>query len=78
MYHGMSYGKPFYPLGSLTDEVPIFTVGALSKLYLVPGWRCSWILIYDKHNKCADLRDSFHKIKNMLLHPAPFIANSIP
>lgn len=37
VYHGMTFGKPHYPLGSLTDEVPVFTVGALSKIFLVPG-----------------------------------------
>jgi len=40
VYHGMTYGKPHYPMGSLTDEVPVITIGALSKIFLVPGWRC--------------------------------------
>jgi len=71
-------GKPHFPLGSLTDQVPVFTVGALSKMFLVPGWRCGWTLIYDKYNKCAALKDATQKIKNMLLHPAPFIMQAIP
>eukprot|EP00358_Blepharisma_japonicum_P004679 CAMPEP_0202948486 /NCGR_PEP_ID=MMETSP1395-20130829/13517_1 /ASSEMBLY_ACC=CAM_ASM_000871 /TAXON_ID=5961 /ORGANISM="Blepharisma japonicum, Strain Stock R1072" /LENGTH=405 /DNA_ID=CAMNT_0049650593 /DNA_START=11 /DNA_END=1228 /DNA_ORIENTATION=+ len=78
VYTGMSYGKPHIPIGSLTDEVPVFTIGAMSKMYLVPGWRCGWLIVYDKHNKCAEFRDAILKVKNMLLHPAPFIANSIP
>ena len=37
VYHNMTFGKPYFPLGSLTDQVPVFTVGALSKIFLVPG-----------------------------------------
>ncbi|OMJ75998.1 hypothetical protein SteCoe_24760 [Stentor coeruleus] len=78
VYHGMTFGKPHYPLGSLTDTVPVFTVGALSKMFLVPGWRCGWVLIYDKYNKCEKYRPAINKIKNMLLHPVPFIMQAIP
>lgn len=78
VYHGMTFGKPHYPLGSLTDTVPVFTVGALSKMFLVPGWRCGWVLIYDKYNKCEKYRPALNKIKNMLLHPVPFIMQAIP
>jgi tyrosine aminotransferase len=78
VYHNMTFGKPHFPLGSLTDEVPVFTVGALSKIFLVPGWRCGWVLIYDKQNKCAGFRSAITKVKNMLLHPAPFIMQAIP
>jgi tyrosine aminotransferase len=78
VYHGMTFGKPHHPLGSLTESVPVFTVGALSKMFLVPGWRCGWILIYDKQNRCSSFRPAFRKIKNMLLHPTPFIMQAIP
>ena len=78
VYHNMTFEKPHYPLGSLTDQVPVFTVGALSKIFLVPGWRCGWTLIYDKYNKCSLFREAAQKIKNMLLHPAPFIMQAIP
>jgi tyrosine aminotransferase len=78
VYHGMTFTKPHFPLGSLTDSVPVFTVGALSKMFLVPGWRCGWTLIYDKQRKCDCLRANIRKIKNMLLHPPPFIMQAIP
>lgn len=78
VYHKMTFGKPYYPFGSLTDSVPVFTIGALSKMFLVPGWRCGWIVIYDKYNHCHEFRSALTKIKNMLLHPAPFIMQAIP
>jgi tyrosine aminotransferase len=78
IYHGMTYGKPHHPLGELTDDVPIFTIGALSKMFLVPGWRVGWIMIYDKQNKLGEIREAINRIKNLLLHPPPFIMQAIP
>ena len=77
-YHGMTYERPFYPLGSLADEVPVFTVGSISKMFLVPGWRCGWLLIYDKYNRCSEIREGVSKVKNMLQHTAPFIMQALP
>mmetsp|Transcript_7345 Transcript_7345/g.7195 ORF Transcript_7345/g.7195 Transcript_7345/m.7195 type:complete len:165 (-) Transcript_7345:482-976(-) len=37
VYEGLTFEKPFIPLGSLTDEVPVFSIGTMSKLCLVPG-----------------------------------------
>jgi len=78
VYNGMTYGKKHYPLGSLTEEVPVFSVTALSKMFLVPGWRCGWTMIYDKLNLCKQIRESIFKVKNMLLHPVPFICKAVP
>lgn len=78
VYHNMTFGKPHFPLGSLTNSVPVFTIGALSKMFLAPGWRCGWILVYDKQNRCTHLKQNLKKIKNMLLHPCPFIMQAIP
>lgn len=78
IYYNMTYEKTYYPLGSLTDQVPVFTIGALSKMFLVPGWRVGWILVYDKYNKLEHIREAIFRIKNMLLHPPPFIMQAIP
>ena len=58
--------------------MPIFAIGSLSKMFLAPGYRVGWVLIYDKLNLCEAIRPSFSSIKNMLMHPPHFIANAIP
>ena len=40
-------GEVFYPLGALTKDVPVLTVGGLAKQFAVPGWRVGWVLIHD-------------------------------
>jgi alanine-synthesizing transaminase len=35
-------GEKHIPIASLSDDVPVVTLGGLSKNYLVPGWRVGW------------------------------------
>ena len=50
IYENMCFGNnKFYPMASLTETVPILTVGGLAKNFLVPGWRLGWVIVYD-HN----------------------------
>lgn len=51
IYADMAF-KPydFISLASLSQTVPILSVGGLAKRYLVPGWRVGWILIHDRNN----------------------------
>ncbi len=43
-------GEEFHPLGSLSENVPVLTCGSISKRFLVPGWRCGWVVMQDRHN----------------------------
>lgn len=78
VYEHMTFGPKFYSFGELTEDVPVLVVSALSKVYLVPGWRVGWLVVYDKHNRTQDVKEAMLRIKNMLLHPPPFIADAIP
>ena len=44
----MFKGQEYHSLGSLSEKVPIFSCNSLSKRYLIPGWRCGWLAIYDR------------------------------
>jgi len=48
IYHGLAYGdNPFIPLAEVAPDIPIITIGGLSKVYGVPGWRLGWIIAYN-------------------------------
>jgi len=47
VYAGMTFGKRFVPLAEVAGGVPVFSVGALSKRWLVPGWRLGWVCVHD-------------------------------
>ncbi|TFJ85953.1 hypothetical protein NSK_002773 [Nannochloropsis salina CCMP1776] len=40
-------GESFHPLGALTTDVPVLTVGGMAKQFAVPGWRVGWLLLHD-------------------------------
>ena len=72
-----TFAKAFCPLASLAGEVPVFTIGGLSKMFSVPGWRIGWVLIYDKYKRCGDIRTGMNNIKSVLSHPPTFIQKAI-
>ena len=47
-------GQEYHSLGYLSEKVPILSCSSLSKRYLVPGWRCGWLAIYDKQGLLGD------------------------
>ena len=51
VYYGLSYDedRPFVSFSELDSPVPIICLGSLSKNYMVPGWRCGWVIVYNKH-----------------------------
>ena len=52
-------GHVFYPIGSLSTSVPVLAVGGLAKVYLAPGWRLGWIIVYDKKNLMKEVTCQF-------------------
>ena len=43
-------GKEFYYFSELTERVPVLSCNALSKRFILPGWRFGWIAIHDPKN----------------------------
>ena len=78
VYGHMTFGDPFVSLGEIETEVPVFVLGGLAKRWLVPGWRVGWGLIFDRAGIANEARTGIFKVKNMTLHPATFLCNSIP
>ncbi|KAJ1967578.1 hypothetical protein IWQ62_001770 [Dispira parvispora] len=68
----------FYPISSLTQTVPILTVGGLAKQWLVPGWRMGWILIHDRQNLFSQVRKGLFALSTLILGPNTLIQAAIP
>lgn len=48
VYGNMAFpGNECYYMAELTDTVPILSCNALSKRFMLPGWRFGWIAIHD-------------------------------
>lgn len=81
VYYGLSYDpdRPFESFGNLTKTVPVLCTGSLSKIYIVPGWRCGWVIAYD--NEAGSLKkviENMNKHSMILLHPNSLVQQAIP
>lgn len=63
VYYGLSFddSRPFHSFGNLTSDVPIICTGAISKIYLLPGWRLGWAIVYNNHGYFDKVIDNLHK-----------------
>ncbi|KAI9475029.1 hypothetical protein LPJ78_002870 [Coemansia sp. RSA 989] len=71
-------GQVFTPTATLTSTVPILTLGGLAKQWLVPGWRIGWILVHDRNNAFAQVRQGLFALSTLINGPCAPIQAAIP
>lgn len=71
-------GNTFYPIASLTQEVPVIAVGGIAKKYLVPGWRVGWVLIHCREGAFNELRQAMIKMTQLIIGANTLIQAALP
>ncbi|CAO3667082.1 unnamed protein product [Umbelopsis vinacea] len=66
-------GNTFYPMATLTKEVPILSVGGLAKKYLVPGWRVGWVTVHDRNGIFSEVHEGILSLSQLILGPCSII-----
>lgn len=56
-------------MSEVSDRVPILSCNALSKRFILPGWRFGWIAIHDPKNHLKDVRLGFNDLTTRILGP---------
>ena len=80
VYAGMTYGRPFVPLAEVAGSIPVFSVGALSKRWLVPGWRLGWLCLHDLSGtmKRSGVRNALNSLCQISLGPSTPLQAAVP
>ncbi|KAJ4957801.1 hypothetical protein NE237_024912 [Protea cynaroides] len=81
VYESIVFGtNPFVPMGTFGSIVPVITLGAISKKWMVPGWRLGWLVITDPNGVLKETKivESIHGCLNINTDPATFIQAAIP
>ncbi|KAK3118984.1 hypothetical protein QOZ80_9BG0711890 [Eleusine coracana subsp. coracana] len=81
VYAHQTFGeKKFVPMGVFGSVAPVLTLGAISKRWVVPGWRLGWIVTNDPNGvfQRTKLVDSIKSYLDISSDPATFIQGAIP
>mmetsp|Transcript_39688 Transcript_39688/g.86434 ORF Transcript_39688/g.86434 Transcript_39688/m.86434 type:complete len:458 (-) Transcript_39688:321-1694(-) len=81
VYAGMVFeGERFVAMAEVSARAPVLTVGAVSKRWLAPGWRCGWIVAHDRDGILADagVLEALGRLQQITLGPCNLIQAAIP
>ncbi|KAI5056682.1 hypothetical protein GOP47_0028500 [Adiantum capillus-veneris] len=81
IYGHMAFdGQTFCPVASLTVDVPVLTVGGLSKRWIVPGWRLGWILVSDPFGVLArgKVVEGLTKLAQLTVNTSTIVQAALP
>ncbi|GMY31896.1 probable aminotransferase TAT2 isoform X3 [Fagus crenata] len=81
VYGHLAFGKnPFVPMGVFGSEVPVLTLGSISKRWIVPGWRLGWFVTSDPNGTFREPKtiERIKKYFDILGGPATFIQAAVP
>jgi len=77
--HVVYDGRTHYPFGAVSKTVPVFTVSAISKRFLVPGWRLGWVIIHDRAGAITpQIRSCLTALTQRILGPCSLIQGALP
>lgn len=65
-------------MGNLSKDVPVICVGAISKIYCLPGWRLGWNIVYNNHGYFDKVIENLHKHNMIQLHPNSLVQFALP
>ncbi|MEK6957521.1 MAG: aminotransferase class I/II-fold pyridoxal phosphate-dependent enzyme [archaeon] len=63
-------GTEFVPLAGVSKDVPVLSLGSISKTHLVPGFRAGWIYRKDPKGALDDYFEAMHRLCRLRLSNA--------
>ncbi|KVI04291.1 Aminotransferase, class I/classII [Cynara cardunculus var. scolymus] len=81
VYGHLTFGKnPFVPMGVFGSITPVITLGSISKMWIVPGWRIGWLVTHDPNGilKEHGIIESIKGYIDMSSEPPSFIQGALP
>eukprot|EP01006_Ploeotia_vitrea_P059791 TRINITY_DN74790_c0_g1_i1.p1 TRINITY_DN74790_c0_g1~~TRINITY_DN74790_c0_g1_i1.p1 ORF type:complete len:421 (+),score=228.41 TRINITY_DN74790_c0_g1_i1:64-1326(+) len=71
-------GNTFHSINSLSDRVPVLTLGGLAKQFLVPGWRVGWVEIHDRQEQFKRIKPALMSMSQLILGANSLVQAAVP
>ena len=62
IYDGLDFSGKQVSVASLSNDVPVFSLNGVSKVYYAPGWRIGYLAIHDPTSVLVDVRDGIERL----------------
>ena len=62
IYDGLDFSDKQVSVASLSNDVPVFSLNGVSKVYYAPGWRIGYLAIHDPTSVLVDVRDGIERL----------------